>query len=285
MDIALEDGVFNPYEYEGSPDVDVVYGYLATALSFLMFTVINYVAIHIGPPKNYKGDTWRWRNTFVSWIHADIIGVWVLYCLLFRSEVFSADLILYCDYYIYTVPAISLGYFMYDFLDHVYNGKVISNYEVILHHVGVMWTFGYNIQHRVNIPYSLIALMVEVNSIFLHARKLMQFDQWPFDHWLYRMVVGLNLITFVRFRIWTVILIGLGLYKEWHRLTLAYHVFGSITMFIMYLINPILFWRLFKNDVLRSCIQHRKSDHKHANGINGVNGKVPELNGDCHKQP
>lgn len=106
-------------------------------------------------------------------------------------------------------------------------------------------------QYRVNIPYAIIGLMVEVNSIFLHGRKLMQFEQWPFDHWLYKLVVGLNLFTMVRYRIWGIVLIGVGVYTEWYRLTLTYQVFIIITMFVMYVINPILFWRLLKNDVLR----------------------------------
>lgn len=70
---------FNPYEYEGSPAVNVTYGYLATFFGVFVFSAINYAGILIGPSKKMKGDIWRWRNTLVSWIHADIIGVGVLY--------------------------------------------------------------------------------------------------------------------------------------------------------------------------------------------------------------
>lgn len=123
--------------------------------------------------------------------------------------------------------------------------------------------------------------MVEVNSIFLHARKLMQFDQWPFNHWLYKLVLGLNLITFVRFRLWGIILVGLGIYIEWYRITLTYRVFIVSSMIVMYLINPILFWRLFKNDVLRNCRPLKNKDNVN---INGIKEKAIDRNGEIHKQ-
>lgn len=79
MESVLENKKFNPYDYEGSPAVDVVHGYLAMLFGLVLFSVVNYLAILIGPSKKMKGDTWRWRNTLVSWIHADIMGVGVLY--------------------------------------------------------------------------------------------------------------------------------------------------------------------------------------------------------------
>lgn len=250
MDTTKEIPSFNLYEYKGSPNVSVFDGYMATLCGFCLFSAINYAAIKLGPPSSLKGDVWRWRNTFVSWVHAVIVGTGVLYCLFFKPEM-TEDMVLFCDSFIYALVAFSLGYFIYDFLDYAANQKIISNYEVILHHVGVLWAFGYNIQHRINVPYTVVALMTEVNSIFLHARKLMQFTQWPFDHWLYRMVVGLNLVTFVRFRIWAIFLIGWAIYTEWFRFTLVYRVFIISTMIVMYLVNPVLLWRLFKNDILR----------------------------------
>ena len=143
----------------------------------------------------------------------------------------------------------------------------------------MLWSFGYNIQYKVNVPYTVIALMTEINSIFLHARKLMQFDKWPFEHWLYKMVVWLNFITFVRFRIWGVILIGWGIYTDWDRLTLIYQVFIVCTMIVMYLINPILFWRLLKNDILRQFRSKDKNPEKLV--VNGNHGKI--VNGECHQ--
>ena len=119
-----------------------------------------------------------------------------------------------------------------------------------------------------------MALLTEVNSIFLHGRKLMQYDQWPFDHWLYRIVVVLNLVTFVIFRLTAVVCVGVYGYLERARLTLVFQFFLSLVMIVMYFINPILLWRLLKNDVLRN-LKKKKSDKGKVeqNGLksNGIN--------------
>lgn len=259
---------FNPYTYKGSENVQVGDGYAVMFVGFMIFLGISVIILFIGPPMNVKGDTFKWRNTFVSWFHADIISVGVLYCLLYKWEMFN-DMIVYCDSDMYYVVAFSLGYFSYDFLDYLVSRKMFSNYEVILHHVGVIWSFWYTVHYRVNVPYTIIALMVEVNSIFLHGRKLMQFNKWPFDHMMYKLIIFLNLVTFVIFRVGGIVAIGVAMFVEWQRMTTTYCVFLIVTMFIMYAINPILFWRLFKNDVLRN-IRHLKPKVMH----NGVADKI-----------
>ena len=115
----------------------------------------------------------------------------------------------------------------------------------------VILTFGYNVVYRMYIPYNIIALMVEVNSIFLHGRKLMQLQKWKFEDWQYKVVVGLNLVTFVFYRMYAVFHIGRDLLIRWALLTLTFQVFMSVTMVVLSIINFILLWRIFKNDVLR----------------------------------
>ncbi|XP_052799987.1 TLC domain-containing protein 2-like [Mya arenaria] len=242
---------FDPHMYKGSENVELVTGYLAISAGLLTFTLINYAAIKIGPAHYMKGDIWRWRNTLVSWIHAVLVGTGVLYFLWIES-VFGVDLVLFCEPGMYMLVAFSLGYFLHDFADHLVNNKLFSNYEVIIHHIGVIWSFWYNVHYQMYIPYTIIALMVEVNSVFLHARKLMQLNQWSFNHWLYKFVIVLNLITFVGFRLYGVYLVGKYVYIIWDKFTVVYQVFIVITMGVMYLINPILFWRLVKNDVIRN---------------------------------
>lgn len=79
MESAIGVSDFNPYTYEGSPNVHVLDGYLAALGGLCTFTAINFAAIKMGPPRTVTGDIWRWRNTLVSWLHADIVGLGVLY--------------------------------------------------------------------------------------------------------------------------------------------------------------------------------------------------------------
>lgn len=75
--VALEN--FDIYTYEGSPNVTVAGGFLVLFLSVILFSIINYIAYIYGPPKTVTGDPWRWRNTFVSWVHALVVGLGVVY--------------------------------------------------------------------------------------------------------------------------------------------------------------------------------------------------------------
>lgn len=128
----------------------------------------------------------------------------------------------------------------------------------------VILCFGYNVVFRIYIPYNIVALMVEVNSIFLHGRKLMQLQKWSFNHWQYKLVVGFNLLTFVLYRMYAVLHIAIDLPIRWNALTVTYQVFMTATMIVLSIINCILLWRIFKNDVLRQFVRS-----KHKTSVNG----------------
>jgi len=69
----------DPYTYEGSPNVTLKEGALVLLFGVVLFSIFNYLAYIYGPPKSVTGEVWRWRNTFVSWLHAVIIGLGCLY--------------------------------------------------------------------------------------------------------------------------------------------------------------------------------------------------------------
>ncbi len=134
--------------------------------------------------------------------------------------------------------------------------------------------FYYNLVTCRCIPYTCIILIAEVNSIFLHARKLMQMCKIPFDHWIYRTNVYINLVTFVLCRF-------TGMTKIWHammtedgyRVSNTYYALLCISNPAVSIINVILFWRLLKNDILRSS-QSKSRKTKVPVLNNNVNGNT-----------
>ena len=71
---------FDIYTYEGSPNVNVVYGYSGVVVAFVFFVIIDNVIKQVGYPKHVKlSDVNIWRNLTKSWIHAFIVSVWVIY--------------------------------------------------------------------------------------------------------------------------------------------------------------------------------------------------------------
>lgn len=82
--------------------------------------------------------------------------------------------------------------------------------------------------------------------------------QWPFDHWLYRTASLLNLITFVPCRFGALCVIYYGMIYMRHRVSTIYFSFLFAAIFVMTAINIVLFYRLFKNDILRPMFASKK---------------------------
>jgi len=100
------------------------------------------------------------------------------------------------------------------------------------------------------VAYSVVALLAEVNTIFLHFRKLLQMAGVAFTHLLYRVNAAVNIFTFVSCRFVCLIWIGYGVIFWRSRITWSYLFAISSATVVMYIINVVLFWRLLCSDVL-----------------------------------
>lgn len=239
------------YPFEALEPIPFSYGCAGLVSTVIFFTIINRIVTSIGPPKSVDTDTWRWNNLFISWIHAFITGLWDILCFVLYP-VMLGDLVAYHNHFIYGMVVFSTGYFFYDFLDIVVNKKALAQWEVVLHHIAVAGMFFYNVYLCRCIPYNAVALLAEVNSFFLHSRKLMQMSKVKYDHILYRTNVWINLTTFVFCRFGGLAWIYYGMAVFCHRVTRIYFGLLTSSMIVMLFINIVLFHRLIKNDILRS---------------------------------
>lgn len=243
--------------------VDVRYGYLMIFSTIIVFhSLNNLVARYVGTPKSVRNDPWRWRNLFISWIHGMICGSWNILCFFLYPEIFE-DLIEHINYFTYMMVAFSTGYFLYDSIDMYLNNRLKSNWEVTLHHIAVTSMFWSNVHTGLCIGYNCVALMAEINSFFLHSRKLLQMYEIGFNHWFYRLVTYLNLFSFVSCRGFSICRIFYGMYIEPSRVPVVFYVCLSMSMVVMSVINVILFWRLFKSDILKPQKQQPKLNGNH----------------------
>ena len=64
------------------PSVNSRYGILAMISTVFIFHILNRLISYSGPPTSIaakgKEEVWKWRNLFLSWIHAFIVGSWDL---------------------------------------------------------------------------------------------------------------------------------------------------------------------------------------------------------------
>ena len=76
---------------------------------------------------------------------------------------------------------------------------------------------------------------------------------------LYRFVSLTNLFTFITCRLIPISRVFIGLYLDFHRVSLTYIVMFSFTVTTGFVINIILFWRLVKADILKGLLGIGKS--------------------------
>jgi len=117
--------------------------------------------------------------------------------------------------------------------------------------------FFYNVVQCRCIAYNVIALLAEVNSIFLHARKLLQMSGFEFSGWLYRVNAAANLVSFVPCRFGGLAWIMYGMTQWNDRVGQIYLYLLGAAIFVLWVTNTILYWRLICSDLLRRQRQSR----------------------------
>ncbi|CAF3504688.1 unnamed protein product [Rotaria socialis] len=79
-------------------------------------------------------ERWQRLNLLISWIHAFITSVLVLYSFLVYPELYN-DFVTHVNLITYLTCSLSFGYFCYDLCDIVSNRRGSDMFEIILHHI------------------------------------------------------------------------------------------------------------------------------------------------------
>ncbi|KAH9525449.1 TLC domain-containing protein 2 [Bulinus truncatus] len=254
--------------------IDGKYGILTFFGSLLFFYLLNkFLKNHFPAKLSSSSDQWKWRNVYVSWIHSIISATWTLFCMIVYPELFSG-LIHHINYCTYMCISFASGYFVYDFIDLYLEGKHWTLWEVTAHHVAVLSIFLYNLITKSQIGFSLIALSVEVNSVFLHWRKLLQMEKTPFNSMNYIIVKYANLASFIAFRGGPLTIITLSLFILGDQVSTIYLAALFASMFVMDVINTVLLYRLLKSDILRDVKFRTKQSAPRKKQLNDRNGNV-----------
>ena len=234
------------------------YGIFVTFSSFCTFFLIN-VAIQyfeltphaVAKHKNVL-KTWKWKNILISFIHSVITGTWSILCF-YQEPKLAEDVINTFTLSAYSMMGVSLGYFLYDTMDMLIYNRNRQSYELIFHHTVITSCFWIAIFLRQYIGYATVALLVEVNSVFLHLRQLLQLLELNRRDSFYRLNSLVNLGTFIVFRIAT-----LAWMTRWIVLLnrdlvpIVLYYIGIIAVAIMNVMNIILLYRLLQSDFISS---------------------------------
>lgn len=144
--------------------------------------------------------------------------------------------------------ALSLGYFVYDSIDMLRFHRTKKSYELLIHHAVILICFGIAIVMHTYIGYAIVALIVELNSIFLHIRQLMQLSGVSKKSSVFRLNGLLNLGTFIVFRIATLAWMTRWVIINREVIPLVFYAVGSIGLAIITAMSIVLFSRLLQSD-------------------------------------
>ncbi|NWW55279.1 TLCD2 protein, partial [Pedionomus torquatus] len=150
----------------------------------------------------------------------------------------------------HSLVAMSVGYFLEDFVDMLCNQKLRQSWELLFHHSVVIVCFGIAVLLHQYVGFALVALLVEINSIFLHLRQILLMANLVHTT-CYRLNSIINLGTYVVFRIATLAWMTRWLFLNRENVPPATYAVGTVGMAIMTPMNIILFYRLLRSDFFK----------------------------------
>uniref|UniRef100_A0A0N5AJT9 TLC domain-containing protein n=1 Tax=Syphacia muris TaxID=451379 RepID=A0A0N5AJT9_9BILA len=234
------------------PDVNRIFEpsfWIPFSLYFLAFQIIGYIVRH-SFYKDYTGfKRYRLCNLTVCFIHSFISGTWAFIFLITHTYIFFFETLHWYQEWAVQLPILSMAYFCCDTIDMLRHEISRWTIELLLHHVASVFVFSCSVLPQKFLPYAYGALLMEVNSVFLHFRSLMQ-------------LTGANktkpsLLSFVRFmNMFTFIIFRFGI-QSWqitwawiyrYRIHRFYVFIGIVGGSFFLIINAILFIRVLASD-------------------------------------
>uniref|UniRef100_A0A914URG0 TLC domain-containing protein n=1 Tax=Plectus sambesii TaxID=2011161 RepID=A0A914URG0_9BILA len=243
------------------PALDSAHHYFPWVLLKILFYAFTYRAIHYflvlrqSREKNYGQNdadgrkSWRIANETTSIIHSIVSGSWALSSLIKYPRMWT-DMIEWYDDSTYSLVLMYVGYLLNDIVDMLINERSSRVSELLIHHVTAFAAFGCSVYTKRFVALCACALLMEVNSVFLHARSVMNMRAYDKTSPVYKAVVCANIITFVIFRLGATAYMSLWVWRVRNIVETLYvtvGLFGSITLTIM---NAFLFYRLLRTDYL-----------------------------------
>lgn len=232
---------------------------LEISFGFVFFRVVNNFLRFFAPFSVRSADLlhWKWTNVTCSLLHSIISGIGSC-LLLYLSPELADDLIKGGNWVAHMLVSFSIGYFIHDALDMIMNNRKKSTYELLVHHLFVISCFGLAVFSGNYLGYAVVALVIEINSVFLHVRQMMTFQGVSKRALCYRLNSLMTIVTFMGFRVST-----LGWMTRWlvlHRddIPLAAYSLGSIALATLTVMNIVLFLRLLHSDFGGSRVTTRR---------------------------
>ena len=149
----------------------------------------------------------------------------------------------------FLMVCMSIGYFAFDTLDGcLFNFGAKSTAFVIVHHSSVVFCFCLSIIKHRYISYSVVALVQEVNSIFLHIRQLYTLQGYAKQTFVYKFISIVTIVTFVIFRFLVVAWMAKWISLNDIPVPIEHFACGWIIIILLFIGNFLMFRNLIHSD-------------------------------------
>ncbi|NWI17873.1 TLCD2 protein, partial [Crypturellus soui] len=149
-----------------------------------------------------------------------------------------------------SLVAVSVGYFLEDFVDMLCNQNLRQSWELLFHHSVVIVCFGVAVLLQQYVGFALVALLVEINSIFLHLRQILLMAN--LEHTAcYRLNSVANLGTYAVFRVATLAWMARWLLLHRQTVPAAAYAVSAAGVAVMTPMNLVLLYRLLRSDCFK----------------------------------
>ncbi|CAG0882844.1 unnamed protein product [Cyprideis torosa] len=197
--------------------------------------------------KSTTRQAWRWGNIANSTFHATLMGIFSLVFIVLFPQTLQ-DPIHFFNFWEYFLVNFSIGYFLVDSYDMFVYYKNRTSWELLLHHTFIVLCFGLAVVSRKYVGYAIIALVCEVNSIFLHIRQLLLLQGFHKKSFIYRINSAANFGTYGLFRLCTLVWMVRWLSDNAHTIPWGPLILGSLGLTTILVMNVILLLRLLRSD-------------------------------------
>ncbi|XP_041456897.1 TLC domain-containing protein 2-like [Lytechinus variegatus] len=237
-------------------DISISTSCLSLAGFFCLNKAVNYLP---SPEKYADKSRHKWRNALCSFIHALIVGIFGTYCFFSNPEL-QEDLVNGYTLSSEIIIAFTGGYFAYDLLDLMAHNAFSNAWPLYTHHLVVLFLCFTILSLRQLYATINIAMILELNSIFLHGRQLLLMCGFSKQDMAYRINAFLNIFTYVVCRMGSMGFLCIWVIVTEQAVPPIIRKTGPYTLGAIFIINLVLFYRLIASDFGKKSSSSSKQD-------------------------
>lgn len=197
-------------------------------------------------PPNKK---WRISNEVVSLFHSIVSGLWALYAILYYPDLVS-DMVGYQHKIATYLVYLSFGYIVHDLIDLLINERSVRIIELLFHHVVVISAFLITLTTNKYLGLVTLGLLMELNSIFLHTRSLMNLYGIQKSTVAFKLIALLNIVTFMIFRNGVNVYLLYWIISNFQKMNVIVGVVSFLVILSLAITNTVLCYRVMAADGL-----------------------------------